>query len=84
MYKGKYERLYQSLNKMDKEVSKLTLSFDEIEELLQFKLPTSAYKYSAWWANETEGTHSHSRSWLLSGWKTSDVKLGEKVTFIKY
>jgi hypothetical protein len=83
MYTGKYERLYQSLNKKEKEVSSLTLSMNEIEEILDFKLPPSAYKYSAWWANESEGTHTHAHSWLMAGWKTTEVKPGNKVTFIK-
>ncbi|MFP7296989.1 hypothetical protein [Neobacillus niacini] len=56
---------------------------NEIEEILTFKLPASAYKYSAWWANETEGTHTHARSWLMAGWKTTEVKPGNKVTLIK-
>jgi hypothetical protein len=83
MYSGKYERLYQSLKNNDKEVSKITLTINQIEELLQFKLPNSAYKYSAWWANELEGSHTHARSWLMAGWKTAEVKPGIKVTFIK-
>ncbi|WP_419887586.1 DUF7662 domain-containing protein [Neobacillus niacini] len=83
MYKGKYERLYQSLSKKEKDVSSLTLSMNEMEDILEFKLPASAYKYSAWWANESQGTHSHARSWLMAGWKTAEVKPGNKVTFIK-
>jgi hypothetical protein len=84
MYTGKYVRLFQSLNRKEKDVSRLTLSINEIEEILEFKLPVSAYKYSAWWANESEGTHIHARAWLMAGWKTAEVKLGNKVTFIKY
>jgi hypothetical protein len=83
MYTGKYERLYQSLNKKEKKVSQLTFSMNEIEEILMFKLPASAYKYSTWWANESEGTHTHALSWLMAGWKTAEVKPGNKVTFIK-
>ncbi|MFB3164539.1 hypothetical protein ABLO26_24565 [Neobacillus sp. 179-J 1A1 HS] len=83
MYTGKYERLFQSLNLREKDVSRLTLSINEIEEILEFKLPASAYKYSAWWANESEGTHTHALAWLMAGWKTAEVIPGSKVTFIK-
>ncbi|MEH7255776.1 hypothetical protein V7111_27080 [Neobacillus niacini] len=82
MYTGKYERLFQALNRKEKKVSRLTLTFNEREDILQFKLPASAYKYSAWWANELEGTHTHARSWLMAGWKTSEVKPGNRVSFI--
>jgi hypothetical protein len=70
------------LNAASRSIKK-TISFAEIEELLRFKLPVSAYKYNAWWANEQNGNHSHARSWLSVGWKTSDVELGKKVTFYK-
>jgi hypothetical protein len=36
-----------------------------------------------WWANDSEGTHTHARSWLMAGWKTVEVKPGNKVTYIK-
>jgi hypothetical protein len=83
MYLGKYERLYQNLTKKEKEVSRLTLSMNEIEEILEFKLPPTTYKYPAWWANELEGSHTHAQSWLKSDWKTTEVKPGSQVTFIK-
>jgi hypothetical protein len=83
MYSGKYERLYQNLTKKEKDGSRLTLSMNEIEVILEFKLPASAYKYPAWWANELEGSHTHAQSLLMAGWKTTEVKPGSQVTFIK-
>jgi len=56
-------------------------SFAALEELLNAKLPESAYKYPAWWSNNPEG-HSHSRAWIDAGWKTEDVNLSaETITF---
>lgn len=83
MYNGKYYNLFEYLYRNHKEVSKCTLSFIEIENILGFKLPNSAYKYPAWWANEKQGSHIHARSWLTAGWSTSDVKIGDKVTFVR-
>lgn len=57
---------------------------NEIVEILEFKLSNSAYKISAWWANEMVETHTHVRSWLMACWKTIEVKPGNKVNFIKY
>jgi hypothetical protein len=57
------------------------LSFAEIERVLGFKLPKSAYEYEAWWSNNPTG-HSHSRAWIEAGWRTEAVDLsGRKVTF---
>lgn len=61
----------------------ITLTFNEIEDILSFTLPSSAYKYNAWWANENDGNHTHARSWLSAGWRTKNVEIGKKVTFIK-
>ncbi|WP_281883293.1 hypothetical protein [Paenibacillus sp. YYML68] len=79
---SKYSPITDLLNRKN-EHRNITLTFDEIEELLKFKLPASAYKHNSWWANEQDGNHSHARSWLSAGWKTTDVELGDKITFIK-
>lgn len=46
---------------------KLTLSFAEIETILNRSLPESAYQYQAWWSNEDpdDTTHTQCRSWVL-------------------
>jgi hypothetical protein len=57
------------------------LSFSEIERILGFKLPKSAYQHEAWWSNNATG-HSHAKAWLKVGWRTEAVDLaGRKVTF---
>ncbi|MDK8643453.1 DUF7662 domain-containing protein [Niallia taxi] len=61
MYEGKYYRLFEYL-KHKQEVIRLTITFSEIEGILDFDLPTPAKKYNAWWANDK--THSQAISWL--------------------
>jgi hypothetical protein len=57
------------------------MSFEQIERILGFKLPKSAYEHEAWWSNNATG-HSHARAWLAAGWRTQDVDIeGRKVTF---
>jgi hypothetical protein len=76
---GKYEPLPQFL--AHKAGTTHRLGFDQIERVLGFKLPKSAYEHEAWWSNNPTG-HSHSRSWLEAGWRTQDVDLqARKVTF---
>jgi hypothetical protein len=83
LYNGKYYRLFEFLNQKSSEVTSYTTTINEIEEIIQFKLPKSAYKHSAWWANEVDGNHTQARSWLLAGWKTADVKPGISVAFYR-
>ncbi len=60
-------------------------SFDEIENVLGFRLPQSARKYPAWWANQSTPGHSQCAGWLDAGWRTSDLDLTEqRVTFVKF
>lgn len=59
-------------------------TFDEIEEILGFRLPDSARKYPAWWSNSTGSQHSQSSSWQDVGWKTKNLNLSsETVCFFK-
>ena len=52
-----------------------TATFAEIEARLGFPLPDSAYKYPAWWANQTGAGHSQTKGWRSVGWKTRDLDL---------
>jgi hypothetical protein len=55
-------------------------AFDEIEDVLGFKLPKSAWDYSAWWANQGR---AQSLAWQNAGWHTSEVDLkGGRVKFV--
>lgn len=76
---SKYEPLPQFLG--SRGGASHRLSFAEIERILGFKLPKSAYEHDAWWSNNATG-HSHARAWLKFGWRTESVDLaGRKVTF---
>lgn len=78
---GKYEALPQFLS--SRRGSQIRIDFSEIEAILGFSLPQSAYRYEAWWSNNETG-HSHARSWLQAGWRTEGVDLANrKVTFAR-
>jgi hypothetical protein len=58
-------------------------TFDEIENILGFRLPASAYKYPAWWANQSGIGHSQTTGWRSVGWRTEDLDLPRnRVTFV--
>lgn len=61
----------------------IDLSFAQIEDLLEAKLPPAARRYSAWWANDTT-SHSHATAWLAVGWRTEHLQLrAERVSFVR-
>lgn len=76
----KYLQLQQYLKLNSLEY--ITLSFEEIEMILGFKLPNSAYKYSAWWSNNI-GSHTQAHSWRDVGYRTESVQVGNQVIFKK-
>lgn len=78
---GKYLPLYEYLSKQQER--HIVLTFDDIEEILQAKLPKSAYKYQAWWGNTRSGTYVQAAAWLEAGFRVDIVQFGRCVEFIK-
>lgn len=78
---GKYEPLKSYMAQTG--VSRIRLTFQQVEEILGFSLPPSARKHPEWWSNHTKG-HSHSRAWVDEGWISLDVDVaGGSVTFAR-
>ena len=76
---SKYEPLPQFLGSVGGGIHRM--NFSEIERILGFKLPKSAYEHEAWWSNNATG-HSHANAWMKFGWRTEAVDLAaRKVTF---
>ena len=75
---GKYTPLETYLRDLPANQEEVTLSFEQIEGILNDKLPHSAYEYWAWWANEKEGNHVNARAWANAGWKVESVDFNRK------
>jgi hypothetical protein len=73
---SKYEPLRRYLE--GQAADSVNADFAQLERILGFPLPPSAYRHQAWWANEAHGSHSHSRSWQDAGWETSLVNTARK------
>ena len=80
---SKYDPLGNHLSKL--RIDKWRASFEDIEDILGFRLPFSAYKHSAWWANEKHPkTHVQKKVWQSAGWGTEGLnKEARTVTFIR-
>ena len=73
---GKYALLEKYLRELPE--SKVTLSFDQIERILNDKLPSSAHEDRRWWDAVKEGNHVSPRAWSSAGWKVESLDVHEK------
>jgi hypothetical protein len=85
----KYIPLENYLRDLPEGQREITFSFEQIERILNAKLPPSAYEYWAWWANEKEGNHVNARArahlrlrpvQVNAGWKVESVDFKRKQT----
>jgi hypothetical protein len=75
---GKYTPLENYLRDLPQSQRGVTPGFDQIERILNDRLPPSAYGYRQWWENEKEGNHVHARAWTNAGWKVESLDFNEK------
>jgi len=65
---GKYTPLFDFLNRQT--AGQIILTFSEMESILGFKLPNSAYNNPAWWISKG---HSYCQAWLQAGFDITNV-----------
>lgn len=70
---SRYEPLADYLDAM--KTDHWDASFADIEAKLGCPLPASAYRYAAWWANQSGSGHSQTRGWRSVGWRTTALDL---------
>ena len=75
---GKYAPLENYLRDLPESQREITLDFEQIEIILNDKLPFSAYESRAWWDHEKEGNHVNARSWANAGWKVESLDVKKK------
>jgi len=80
---SKYDPLRTFLENAAPGMPEMTLTFQQIETILDFALPPSARQHRAWWANpSTPRDHPYAQAWLAAGWKVDTVdQHGEWVRF---
>ena len=74
---AKYSALSQHLSALT--ANTVSLTFSEIEEIISDKLPSSAFKHHAWWANESDGTHTWAHLWQAAGWLKDAVDFDRQI-----
>jgi CBS domain-containing protein len=80
--KGSYAPLAAHLREKDSNTTSVPMTFQEIERILGTKLPSSAFEYRAWWANDP--TKPQAAAWLDEGWRTVAIDMSDRyLTFIR-
>jgi DNA-binding transcriptional regulator YiaG len=81
MRRGKYQPLLEFLR--GSQHTEVTLTFAEIEALMNHTLPDSARSKRAWWSNRSKGALQAS-AWMEAGYRVENVDLDrQQVTFRK-
>lgn len=72
---SKYEPLthFLSANRTEE----IPMSFEEIEKIVGFKLPTKASGIRAWWSNNPSN-NVMTKAWLAAGYVTERVDMGSR------
>jgi hypothetical protein len=81
---SKYSPLETYLRELPSAQVEVTMSFVQIERIINDTLPPSAYQYQAWWANEKDPHQPEKQAILNAGWRVDTINLKEKwIRFIK-
>ena len=78
----KTPRRYAKLKEyfLRKHERRIQLTFDQIEKIIERKLPDSA-TYRAFWANDSK--HSQSKAWMEAGWRVKAVNFDEHLVYFE-
>lgn len=77
----KYSPLGRYLAQRQRSMSYVTLSFAEIEKIIEDDLPSSAFEHQRWWSNAASRVQA--KAWLNVGWIVHDVNLDDKTVIFK-
>lgn len=77
--RGKYESLTHYFLSIPAQTSELTLTFQQIEEILRDQLPASALHHQPWWNYEAHPRQPQKISWQKAGWRMEDVDFSRRL-----
>ena len=81
---AKYDPLKEYLLSLPENKNEITLSFEQVEKIIEGKMPYSAYEHRAWWSNEQNGVHVSAHAWMDAGWRVDFVNQREHwVRFVR-
>lgn len=82
---SKYEPLKRFLSEKAASSKEISLSLNQIELILGFSLPKSAYKYPEWWSNQTDvSNRPQAKAWIEAGYKVISVSPKSQITAVRF
>ena len=80
---SKYDSLGKYLERNNS--NRITLTFTELEKILEFKLPNYLRQHEAGWYGTAEGspTHVQKRVWQSAGYQVETVSLTREIVTFK-
>ena len=80
--RGKYRSLFRHLCYLDAQEWEAT--FGDVESVIGFRLPASARRYRAWWANQNgASSHVQANAWIAAGWEVTAVDLAAETVRLR-
>jgi hypothetical protein len=80
---SKYDKLKTYL--LDSALPTVTLSFKELEKVLCFSLPSTAYRRPQWWSNEIGPTrHVQANAWMDAGFRVAEKDLDGLGSWVRF
>ena len=78
---SRYAPLALWLQQQPPETETVTLSFGEVEGIIDGELPRSAYRHRSWWANDP-ASQVQAQQWLEVGWQVASINMSaQRVRF---
>lgn len=82
---GKYGKLEKYLRTLPASTKNLSLTFQEVEQILGFSLPASALTYREWWSNQADvSNRPQARAWMNSGFRVKTVRQSGRDSWVKF
>lgn len=79
----KYKKLRDFLEKTPAHIVEISLSFSQVEIIINEKLPTTAFNTEVWWSNNRQN-HTQCNSWLDAGFIVKEKsQKNQNIVFIK-
>lgn len=73
----KYAPLAEYLRQLPAKTTEITLTFSDVERIINDTLPDSAFDHRQWWENQNSG--SHAPLWMAAGFKTGPVHMDRRI-----
>lgn len=77
---SKYFPLYTYLRELDRD--RITLTFSQVEALIDGRLPATALAQRGWWSNRSSGA-VQARAWMDAGYHVEEVDLDARTVTLQ-